>query len=98
MYIVNHFLDIEIAGITIPDNAADEATNAATGVGSIGAQVALCEGLYGRGPVGILVDYFDRGDVFTAQNNAVCTIRVFSLSFLSPLPSIRKCLGSFVGT
>ena len=25
---------------------------------------------YDRAPVGVLVDYFDRGDVFTAQNNA----------------------------
>ncbi|MCJ1460664.1 hypothetical protein MMC28_011046 [Mycoblastus sanguinarius] len=68
MYIVNHFLDLDIDGIDIPDNAADNTTNAATGSGSIGAQADLCIGLYGRAPVGVLVDYFDHGDVFTAQN------------------------------
>ena len=68
MYIVNHFLDLELFGIDIPDNGADNTTNAATGVGSIGAQADLCIGLYGRAPVGILVDYFDHGNVFAAQN------------------------------
>ena len=42
MYIVNHFLDKEIAGIDIPDNDHDEATNAAQGSGSIGVQIKLC--------------------------------------------------------
>lgn len=68
MYIVNHFLDLSIAGIDIPDDSADNTTNAASGVGSIGAQVGICQGLYGRSPVGVLVDYFDRGDVFAAQD------------------------------
>ena len=68
MYIVNHFLDLDIGGIDIPDNGADNVTNAATGVGSIGAQAALCSGLYGRGPVGVLVDNFDKGEVFVAQD------------------------------
>ena len=68
MYIVNHFLDLDLDGIDIPDDVADNTTNAATGVGSIGAQADLCIGLYGRAPVGILVDYFDRGNVFAAQN------------------------------
>lgn len=67
MYIVNHYLDIEIAGILIPDRGAAGTTNSAT---SIGAQVAICEGLYNRAPVGVLVDYFDSGDVFTAQKDA----------------------------
>ena len=68
MYIVNHFLDLDIFGIDIPDNAADEQTNAATGSGSIGAQVGICEGLYGHAPKGVLVDYFDKGNVFAAQS------------------------------
>ena len=68
MYIVNHFLDLSIAGIDIPDDSADNTTNAVSGVGSIGAQVGICQGLYGRAPVGVLVDYFDRGDVFAAQD------------------------------
>ena len=68
MYIVNHFLDMDLGGIGVPDDPADNTTNAATGVGSIGAQAGICIGLYGRAPWGVLVDYFDEGDVFTAQN------------------------------
>ena len=68
MYIVNHFLDVAWRGIDVPDRTALDATNAATGVGSIGAQVGLCSGLYGRAPVGVLVDFVDHGDVLAAQN------------------------------
>lgn len=68
MYIVNHFLDFSLFGILIPDFAKDYTTNAATGNGSIGAQNELCQGIYGREPNFVLVDNFDRGDVFTAQN------------------------------
>ena len=69
MYIVNHYLDIELAvgDILIPNREAAGITN---GVKSIGAQVALCEKSYHRAPVGILVDFFDTGDVFAAQKNA----------------------------
>nr|OQO20979.1 hypothetical protein B0A51_09668 [Rachicladosporium sp. CCFEE 5018] len=69
MYIVNHFLDkIPLwTSVLVPDNAADVKTNAATGKGSIGAQANLCEKVYGRRPNVVLVDMFDRGDVFTAQ-------------------------------
>ena len=69
MYLVNHFLDKDVLGADIPDNAADFTTNAATGTGSIGAQADLCTQTYGRVPNFILVDMFDRGDVFTAQQN-----------------------------
>ncbi|TAQ87374.1 hypothetical protein B7494_g4300 [Chlorociboria aeruginascens] len=72
MYIVNHFLDLDIFGngdILIPDTGALATTNAATGTGSIGAQAALCEQEWGRVPNLVLVDFFDTGDVFTAQNN-----------------------------
>lgn len=72
MYLVNHDLDKEynLLGQTIlvPDNEADFTTNAATGEGSIGAQADLCEGIYGRKPNVVLVDMFDRGDVFAAQD------------------------------
>lgn len=61
MYLVNHFLDISIFGIDIPDEAAASKTNAATGSGSIGAQVAICVGLYGVYPNVVLLDYFDKG-------------------------------------
>ncbi|KAI9749568.1 MAG: hypothetical protein M4579_006819 [Chaenotheca gracillima] len=67
MYIVNHFLDLDIFGVDIPDRGADAATNAATGTGSIGSQDDLCASQYGRKPNFVLVDNFDTGDVFTAQ-------------------------------
>ena len=67
MYIVNHFLDVAIFGIDVPDRSRDAQTNAATGPGSIGSQVGLCEGLYQQAPKGVLVDNFDVGDVFTAE-------------------------------
>ena len=67
MYIVNHFLDVELAGILVPNREAAGTTN---GARSIGAQVALCEKSYHRAPVSILVDFIHKGEVLTAQNNA----------------------------
>ena len=67
MYIVNHFLDKDLGSFQIPDRDAANHTNAATGNGSIGAQNDICIGLYGRQPNGVLVDWFDKGDVFAAQ-------------------------------
>lgn len=69
MYIVNHFLDVDLGDdILVPDRDAAATTNAATGEGSIGAQAALCEGIWGRKPTRILVDWEDLGDVFAAQD------------------------------
>lgn len=68
MYIVNHFVDRDILGIDIPDRDAAAATNAVSGTGSIGAQAQLCEGLYGRAPNGIWLDWTDLGDPIGAQN------------------------------
>ncbi|CAI7678271.1 hypothetical protein N7533_002193 [Penicillium manginii] len=69
MYIVNHFLDVDIFGVKIPDRVHAGETNAATGDGSIGAQASLCEGLYDRAPNAILLDFLDKGDAINAQNN-----------------------------
>jgi hypothetical protein len=68
MYVVNHFLDVDILGVLIPDRDKADATNAATGEGSIGAQATLCEGLYNRAPHVLLADFVDKGDVILAQN------------------------------
>ncbi|KAJ5758237.1 uncharacterized protein N7511_006931 [Penicillium nucicola] len=68
MYVVNHFLDVDILGVLIPDRDKADATNAATGEGSIGAQAALCEGLYSRKPNVLLADFVDKGDVIKAQD------------------------------
>lgn len=59
--IVNHFLDLNIFGILIPDDFALETTNAATGTGSIGAQADLCYTTWGRMPNVVLVDFFNVG-------------------------------------
>lgn len=67
MYIVNHFLDIEIFGVKIPARERADQTNAATGEGSIGDQCALCRSLYGRNPGVVLVDFVDQGEVLKAQ-------------------------------
>jgi hypothetical protein len=58
MYIVNHFLDLQIGSVLIPDDPADSTTNSAS---SIEAQANLCNGMYGRMPNGVLVDYFNVG-------------------------------------
>src|ERR1700733_1522288 len=61
MMIVNHFLDVDILSILIPDVAADAKTNAATGPGSIGEQADLCISTWQRSPNLILVDNFNVG-------------------------------------
>ena len=69
MYGMNHFLDTDVlgSGIKVPNNGMDFKTNAARGKGSIGAQAAVCAGKYGRYPNFVLVDRFQRGEVFQAQ-------------------------------
>jgi hypothetical protein len=69
MYIVNHFLDIDIAGVLIPNRILADRTNAATGDGSIGSQSDLCTSTYSRKPNLILADFVDKGDVMEAQDN-----------------------------
>ena len=70
MYIVNHFLDTKIGnGMLVPDRRDAKKTNAVKGKGSIGEQVTLCERMHGgRKPKGVLVDYFEVGGVFEAQD------------------------------
>lgn len=68
LYLVNHFLDKDILGIDVPDKGAAATTNAAQGNGSIGAQAALCEGLYGRAPHAVLLDWVDIGEAMKAQD------------------------------
>lgn len=52
MYLVNHFLDVSIFGIDIPDETAASTTNGET---SIMAQVNECNALYAKYPNFILV-------------------------------------------
>ena len=67
MYIVNHFLDIEIMGVYIPDRVHAPRTNAVRGYGSIGEQCDLCLAVAGRMPNVVLVDFVDQGNVIEAQ-------------------------------
>jgi hypothetical protein len=67
MYIVNHFLDVDLAGILVPDKADSARTNAADGDGSISSQVALCVGLYERYPNVVLIDEVGRGNFMMSQ-------------------------------
>ncbi|GLA76441.1 hypothetical protein AtubIFM55763_008015 [Aspergillus tubingensis] len=68
MYIVNHFLDVDILGILIPDKDHASDTNAVSGSGSIGAQADLCYSIYSRLPNFILLDFVDLGEPIAAQN------------------------------
>ncbi|KAK2615725.1 hypothetical protein N8I77_002459 [Diaporthe amygdali] len=64
MGLVNHMLHIEILGIQIPDLVKADDTNS---LNSIDAQAGICEGLYGRAPNVVLLDYVNLGDAMGAQ-------------------------------
>ncbi|KAH8671429.1 PLC-like phosphodiesterase [Xylariales sp. PMI_506] len=66
MMIVNHFLDLDILGILIPDTLAIETTNS---LSSIQAQGSICYSDYGRIPNVILLDYVDVGEGLEAQDD-----------------------------
>ncbi|KAJ5921702.1 hypothetical protein N7454_009176 [Penicillium verhagenii] len=69
MYLVNHYLDLDIFGIDIPAREAATTTNAATGDGSLGAQATECEALWDHVPNVMLADFVDKGQVIEAQND-----------------------------
>lgn len=56
MFLINHFLDTELLGNPVPDVADANLTNAVSGFGSLGEEVAICGGLYNRYPNFLLVD------------------------------------------
>ena len=78
MYLMNHFLndDAGLLGdifspnsdIQVPNTDKISQTNAATGKGSVGAQVNLCTETYGRKPNLVLLNFFNKGDAFAAQD------------------------------
>jgi hypothetical protein len=72
MFLINHFLDTIVLGQPVPDVAAANVTNAASGTGSLGAEVAECVSLYGRSPNFLLVDFYEYGggSVFTVAATA----------------------------
>jgi len=56
MYLINHFLDKTILGNPVPFVEKLNQTNAATGAGSLGAQVDSCVTQYSKPPNFMLVD------------------------------------------
>ena len=56
MYLINHFLDQMVLGQPAPDPGQANVTNAVSGDGSLGQQVATCVSEYGRNPNFMLVD------------------------------------------
>ena len=67
MYIVNHFLDVDILGVKVPDRAHADRTNAVEGEGGIVQNARRCAGLYGRVPNVVLLDFVDKGEAIKAQ-------------------------------
>jgi len=64
MYLINHFLDMNvniIASTIAPNKAALNQTNAVNGVGSLGTQASNCATQYGRNPNFMLVDFYEYG-------------------------------------
>ncbi|KAG6832540.1 hypothetical protein H0H92_000169 [Tricholoma furcatifolium] len=61
MYLINHFLDQLVLGEPVPDISEANVTNAATGAGSLGAQVDTCTSVNGRAPNFLLVDFYEYG-------------------------------------
>ncbi|TFY50816.1 hypothetical protein EVJ58_g10876 [Rhodofomes roseus] len=61
MYLINHFLDDEYLGVLVPDKSDADKTNAASGTGSLGAQVTECAAQYSRNPNFMLVDFYEYG-------------------------------------
>lgn len=67
MYLVNHFLDVSLFGIDIPNETAASTTN---GENSIMSQVNECNALYGRYPNFILVSL----DPFLPSSSPICLL------------------------
>lgn len=56
MFLINHYLDTMVLGNPAPDVASANITNAVSGPGSLGEEIAVCTGLYDRYPNFLLVD------------------------------------------
>lgn len=67
MSIVNHFLDVDLLGVKVPDRAHADKTNAINGESGIITQAKRCVGLYDRVPNVILLDFVDRGETMQAE-------------------------------
>jgi hypothetical protein len=67
--LVNHFLYAEFLGFGFPNASFANETNAAGyRVGELGEHAVRCRGAYGRRPNFLLVDFYNEGDVFGAED------------------------------
>ncbi|KAJ3895528.1 PLC-like phosphodiesterase [Lentinula edodes] len=83
MFLINHFLDQLILGEPVPDSAQANETNAVSGTGSLGAQVATCQSVMGRPPNFMLVDFYEYGngsvfEVAAAANGVTYTAKAIA--------------------
>ena len=93
--LVNHFLDIEEAfGITVPDVANAELTNANSGVvGNLGTAAADCAQKFGKQPNYLLVDFFDQGSAIDTVDK-INGITPIGRTQPGSLPDAQTILGS----
>ncbi|KAF5352466.1 hypothetical protein D9756_006018 [Leucocoprinus leucothites] len=61
MYLINHFLDKTVLGNPVPFVEKLNVTNAASGDGSLGAQVDTCMAQHSKPPNFMLVDFYEFG-------------------------------------
>ncbi|KAI0296214.1 PLC-like phosphodiesterase [Russula brevipes] len=70
LYLINHFLDVNIGGVLVPNKGKASSTNGVSGDGSLGLQVETCAAVYGRNPNFMLVDMYEDGQVFQVAATA----------------------------
>lgn len=97
--LVNHFLDLQEAlGITVPDIANANLTNANSGpVGNLGAAAADCARQFGKQPNYLLVDFFDQGSAIETVDK-INGITPVGRSQPSSLTDTQQSLGTNAGT
>ncbi|CCL98115.1 uncharacterized protein FIBRA_00109 [Fibroporia radiculosa] len=94
MYLINHFLDSDVAGIPIPDKSQANVTNGVSGVGSLGQQTSTCTAEYHRPPNFMLVDFYEygNGSVFEVAASAN------GVTYAPTSPIATPITGSSTGT
>jgi hypothetical protein len=71
MFLMNHFLyDNSLFGIEVTNVTYAATTNAETGLGSLGASVRNCTGVYGKPPSFVMVDWFNMGPAIASVDTA----------------------------
>ena len=71
MFLSNHFLEsTQLFGIQTPNDTYVNTTNAQTGLGSLGAAITECEGVYNKAPNFVLVDFFNVGPAVASVDAA----------------------------